>query len=361
MVLKFIPEDPELSAKIKVIGIGGGGGNAVNRMIEHGIKNVSFITANTDAQALKNSIAGLKIQLGASLTKGLGVGGDPEKGKKATEEDQQGIKDVLAGADMVFVTAGMGGGTGTGGAPVIAEIAKESGALTVGVVTRPFDFEGSVRAKQAEEGMRVLREKVDTLLIIPNQKLFDVISQDTLALEAFKIADDVLRQGVQSIADIVTTPGVINVDFADVKSIMTNAGEALMGMGIGKGTGRAIIAAEKAIESPLLDNVSITGARGLLVNILSNTDITLNEIDDAMKAINASVSNEVNILYGQVFDTTLEDEIRITVIATGFPHLGEKERKVSRKNTAVPEEHSRVRARTVDVPAIFRQGKKDNK
>ncbi len=361
MVLKFVAEEPAtLSAKIKVIGIGGGGGNAVNRMIEYGIGNVSFITANTDAQALKNSVAGLKLQIGTNLTKGLGVGGNPEIGKKAIEENAQAVEDALRGAEMVFVTAGMGGGTGTGGAPVIAEIAKKSGALTVGVVTRPFNFEGPVRSSQAEKGIQELREKVDTLIVIPNQKLFDVIDKNTLALDAFKIADDILRQGVQSIADIVTTPGLINVDFADVKSIMTNAGEAMMGMGTGKGEGRAIIAAEKAIESPLLDDISISGAKGLLVNISGNTGTTLFEIDHAMQIINKSISPNANIFFGQVFDTNLEDEVRITVIATGFPHLGEKTRGRSpygRNNEKDGHEHQ-GRSRNVEIPAYLREHKK---
>ena len=363
MSLKFVPDEPELSAKIKVIGIGGGGGNAVNRMIEYGLRNVSFIAANTDAQALRNSQAATKLQIGTTLTKGLGVGGDPEKGRKATEEDRQAVKDILQGADMVFITAGMGGGTGTGGAPVIAEVAKELGVLTVAVVTKPFDFEGSVRARQSEEGIEKLRQKVDTLLIIPNQKLFAVIDENTLALEAFKIADDVLRQSVQSIADIVTVPGIINVDFADVKSIMTNAGEALMGIGRGKGKGRAALAAEKAIESPLLDNVSIQGAKGILVNITGNTDITLFEINDAMAIINESKNREAHVFYGQVFDSSLEDEVKVTVIATGFPKKDEQEKKTEKEQGKVPlEQVNGLRTnRVIEVPTIIRQEKKDGK
>jgi cell division protein FtsZ len=257
---------------------------------------------------------------------------------------------------MVFITAGMGGGTGTGGAPVVAEIAKESGALTVGVVTKPFNFEGPVRSKQALEGIAKLKEKVDTLIVIPNQKLFEVINETTLALEAFKTADDVLRQSVQSIADIITTHGMINVDFADVKSIMLNAGDALMGMGSGKGKGRAIIAAQKAIESPLLDNISINGAKGLLVNITGNTDITLKEIQDAMDIINKTISDKANIFFGQVIDPALNDEIRITVIATGFPQLSEKQKeKHYRDDEGQKIEHPNNKSRTLDIPTILRQ------
>jgi len=356
MGLKFVQNEPELSAKIKVIGVGGGGGNAVNRMIEYGITNVSFIAANTDSQALKHSTAGRKLQLGINFTKGLGVGGDPEIGRKAAEENRNDIKEILSGSDMVFITAGMGGGTGTGGAPVVAEIAKESGALTVGVVTKPFNFEGPVRSKQALEGIAKLKEKVDTLIVIPNQKLFEVINETTLALEAFKTADDVLRQSVQSIADIITTHGMINVDFADVKSIMLNAGDALMGMGSGKGKGRAIIAAQKAIESPLLDNISINGAKGLLVNITGNTDITLKEIQDAMDIINKTISDKANIFFGQVIDPALNDEIRITVIATGFPQLSEKQKeKHYRDDEGQKIEHPNNKSRTLDIPTILRQ------
>jgi len=322
MGLKFVQNEPELSAKIKVIGVGGGGGNAVNRMIEYGITNVSFIAANTDSQALKHSTAGRKLQLGINLTKGLGVGGDPEIGRKAAEENRNDIKEILSGSDMVFITAGMGGGTGTGGAPVVAEIAKESGALTVGVVTKPFNFEGPVRSKQALEGIAKLKEKVDTLIVIPNQKLFEVINETTLALEAFKTADDVLRQSVQSIADIITTHGMINVDFADVKSIMLNAGDALMGMGSGKG----------------------------------NTDITLKEIQDAMDIINKTISDKANIFFGQVIDPALNDEIRITVIATGFPQLSEKQKeKHYRDDEGQKIEHPNNKSRTLDIPTILRQ------
>jgi len=317
-MLKF-KQDYDLTANIKVIGIGGGGGNAINRMVSSDIKGVEFIAANTDAQALRNSLAGYRLQLGANLTKGLGVGGDPDKGRLATEEDRDAIKEILIGADMVFITAGMGGGTGTGGAPVIAEIAKELGALTVGVVTKPFMFEGPIRYKQAEEGLKNMKKKVDTLIVIPNQRLFAIIDEATPALDAFKVADDVLRQAVQSISEIITSHGMINVDFADVKTIMIGAGEALMGMGQGRGKDRAVKAAKSAIDCPLLEDVSIAGAKGILVNITGNKDITMFEIKEAMDLIHEASASGANVFFGQVFDEGLKDEVKITVIATGFP------------------------------------------
>jgi len=317
-MLKF-KQDYDLTANIKVIGIGGGGGNAINRMVSSDIKGVEFIAANTDAQALRNSLAGYRLQLGANLTKGLGVGGDPDKGRLATEEDRDAIKEILIGADMVFITAGMGGGTGTGGAPVIAEIAKELGALTVGVVTKPFMFEGPIRFKQAEEGLKNMKKKVDTLIVIPNQRLFAIIDEATPALDAFKVADDVLRQAVQSISEIITSHGMINVDFADVKTIMIGAGEALMGMGRGRGKDRAVKAAKSAIDCPLLEDVSIAGAKGILVNITGNKDITMFEIKEAMDLIHEASASGANVFFGQVFDEGLKDEVKITVIATGFP------------------------------------------
>lgn len=322
-------QDADLTANIKVIGIGGGGGNAINRMVSSEIKGVEFIAANTDAQALRNSLAGYRLQLGANLTKGLGAGGDPEKGRQAAEEDRDAIRESLAGADMVFITAGMGGGTGTGGAPVVAEIAKDLGALTVGVVTRPFMFEGPIRFKQAEEGLKNMKRKVDTLIVIPNQRLFAIIDETTPALDAFKVADDVLRQAVQSISEIIASHGMINVDFADVKTIMAGAGEALMGMGRGRGKDRAVRAAKAAINCPLLEDVSIAGAKGILVNITGNRDITMFEIKEAMDLIrNAASSSGANFFFGQAFDESLKEEVKITVIATGFPppraSLGEK-------------------------------------
>ncbi len=317
-MIRSIEEDNiTKNANISVIGVGGGGGNAVNRMIDAGIKGVEFVAANTDAQVLQESEAAIRIQLGSELTKGLGAGGDPKIGEKAAEEDVETIKDALRNSDMVFVTAGCGGGTGTGGAPVIARIAKEMDALTVGVVTKPFMFEGKKRHACAMEGIAKIRKNVDTLLVIPNQKLFSVIQEDTPAIEAFKVVDDVLRQAVQSISDIITTRGAINVDFADVRSVMINAGDAIMGIGDATGENRAIKAAEAAINSPLLENISIEGAEGLLVNITGNKKITMVEINKAMERIYNSVSSEADVYFGNTFDDRLEDKIKITVIATG--------------------------------------------
>ncbi|MFH1414767.1 MAG: cell division protein FtsZ [Elusimicrobiota bacterium] len=317
MVITIEEKDPIGNASITVIGVGGGGGNAVNRMIEAGIKGVDFIAANTDAQALQDSLAGVRFQLGEHLTKGLGAGGNPSVGEQAAIEDSATIKESLSGSDMIFITAGFGGGTGTGAAPIIAKIAKELGALTVGVVTKPFMFEGKKRHQRAIEGLEKLRKNVDTLLVIPNQKLFSVIKEDTTALETFKVADDVLRQAVQSISDIITTKGVINVDFADVKSVMLNAGEAIMGLGFGEGEDRAVKAARTAITSPLLEDVSIEGAEGLLVNVTGNKGMTMFEIEAAMKLIHSSVSPEADVFFGHTIDASLENEIKITVIATG--------------------------------------------
>ena len=311
------------SANIKVVGVGGGGGNAINRMVLSNVKGVDFIAANTDAQALKYSLAPQRLQLGERVTKGLGVGGDPNLGQKAADESKAVIREILKGADMVFVTAGLGGGTGTGGAPIVAEVAKSLGALTVGVVTKPFMFEGKVRAKQAEEGLKELRDKVDTLLIIPNQKLFSVIDKNTSLLETFKIVDEVLLRAVQSISDIITQHGVVNVDFADVRTIMLNAGNALMGVGMASGQNRAKIAAEKAVTSPLLEDVSINGANKVLVNITGGLNLTMYETEQIMTVLNNYISSEANVIFGAVFDDKLKEDIKVTVIATGF--TGHKE------------------------------------
>jgi cell division protein FtsZ len=311
------------SANIKVVGVGGGGGNAINRMVLSNVKGVDFIAANTDAQALKYSLAPQRLQLGERVTKGLGVGGDPNLGQKAADESKAVIREILKGADMVFVTAGLGGGTGTGGAPIVAEVAKSLGALTVGVVTKPFMFEGKVRAKQAEEGLKELRNKVDTLLIIPNQKLFSVIDKNTSLLETFKIVDEVLLRAVQSISDIITQHGVVNVDFADVRTIMLNAGNALMGVGMASGQNRAKIAAEKAVTSPLLEDVSINGANKVLVNITGGLNLTMYETEQIMTVLNNYISSEANVIFGAVFDDRLKEDIKVTVIATGF--TGHKE------------------------------------
>lgn len=307
------------AARIKVIGVGGGGGNALSSMIaEGGIAGVEFIAVNTDAQALLNNKASIKIQIGENLTRGLGSGGDPEIGRQAAEESRERLKEDLSGADMVFITAGEGGGTGTGAAPVVAEIARETGALTVAVVTKPFDFEGSKRKFTAEDGVGRLKEKVDTLIIVPNQKVLSVIDKKTPILEAFKKIDEVLHQGVKGIAELITTPGLINVDFADVRAIMQNSGTALMGMGVGSGgEKRAMAAIKQAISSQLLD-VSIEGARGVLFNIVGGPDLSMNEIDEAASIIAKSVDPDADIIFGAVIDESMMDQIKVTIIATKF-------------------------------------------
>ena len=308
----------EGNAVIKVVGIGGGGTNAVNRMIECGLGGVSFIAMNTDLQVLNATVAEQKLQMGDSLTKGLGVGGDPELGRSAAEESKQEIKRALEGADMVFVTAGMGGGTGTGAAPIVAEIAHDIGALTVGVVTKPFSFEGPRRARAAEEGIEALREKIDTIVVIPNDRLLDVTEKKSTLLEAFRYADDILRQGVQGISDIITVPGYINVDFADVKAVMSDAGSALMGIGNAQGENRAVEAAQAAIASPLLET-TIDGARGVLLNITGGTDLTLSEVYEAAEVIfKATDEREANIIFGTVINDQFDGAVQVTVIATGF-------------------------------------------
>ncbi|MBE3597672.1 MAG: cell division protein FtsZ [Limnochordaceae bacterium] len=305
-------------ANIKVIGVGGGGSNAVNRMIEAELRGVEFIAINTDAQALALSNAPRKIQIGEKLTKGLGAGSLPEIGQKAAEESRDQIREALMGADMVFITAGMGGGTGTGGAPVVAEVAKEVMALTVAVVTRPFSFEGRRRMRQAEEGIANLRGKVDTLIVIPNDRLLQVIDKKTSVLDAFRLADDVLRQGVQGISDLITVPGLINLDFADVRTIMSSAGSALMGIGRAGGSeDRAVKAARAAISSPLLE-ASIQGAKGVLLNITGSSNLGLFEVNEAAQTVAEAADPEANIIFGAVIDESLNDEVRVTVIATGF-------------------------------------------
>ena len=304
-------------AEIKVIGVGGGGNNAVNRMIVAGLQGVDFVTVNTDSQALQLSRADQKIQIGAKLTKGLGAGANPEIGAKAAEESREDLVKVLKGADMVFVTAGMGGGTGTGATPIVAEVAKEMGALTVGVVTRPFTFEGRKRAIQAEKGIAELKGKVDTLITIPNDRLLQVVDKHTTIEEAFRVADDVLRQGVQGISDLIAVPGLINLDFADVKTIMSNTGSALMGIGQATGENRAADAARKAISSPLLET-SIEGAKGVLLNITGGMNLTLFEVNEAAGIIQEAADPEANIIFGAVIDDELKEELRVTVIATGF-------------------------------------------
>jgi cell division protein FtsZ len=355
-------------AVIKVVGVGGGGTNAVNRMVDAGLRGVEFIAANTDAQALAMCDADIKLNIGHELTKGLGAGANPDVGHGAAAESRDEIKEALKGADMVFVTAGEGGGTGTGAAPVIAEIAKnEIGALTVGVVTRPFSFEGSQRAKQAEDGIQRLREQVDTLIVIPNEKLLGIVERRTTILEAFREADNVLRQGVQGITDLITIPGLINLDFADVRTIMHNAGTALMGIGAASGETRAVDAAKAAIASPLLEE-SVEGATGILLNITGGHDLGLFEVNEAAEVVNAASDKDSNIIFGAVIDDALGDDVRVTVIATGFDHRGggvarttsarEETRRTRRDRDVTLDERQRssleISDDEIDIPSFLR-------
>lgn len=319
--------DLESFAKIKVVGVGGGGCNAVERMIKEGLQGVDFVAINTDAQALLLSSAPTRVRIGEKLTRGLGSGGNPEQGRKAAEESQEEIYQVLKGADMVFVTAGMGGGTGTGACPIIAQIARESGALTIGVVTRPFTFEGSRRIQTAEAGIAKLKEHADTLIVIPNDRLLQIVDKRANLQDAFRVADDVLRQGVQGISELITVPGLINLDFADVRTIMSEGGAALMAVGVGSGEDRARIAAEQAISSQLLD-ITIDGARGILFNVTGGPDMTLFEVNQAAAIIKETAHPDVNLIFGAVIDPNMGDEIRITVIATGFERAGAPRRLV---------------------------------
>ena len=315
----FIDDEPPITgARIKVIGVGGGGGNAVNRMIEAGIEGIEFLVANTDLQALKRSRAPIKIQLGGKLTKGLGAGANPEMGRNAALEDTEKIIEALEGADMVFVTTGLGGGTGTGAAPIIASLATELNALTVAVVTKPFHFEGRRRMAQSEQGLRELRECVDTVITIPNERLLNTVDRNVSLQDAFKMADDVLRQAVQGISDLITVPGLINLDFADVKAIMAGMGLALMGAGRASGERRALEATQQAISSPLLEEATIEGAKGVLINITGGPDLTLFEVNEASSLIREAADEDANIIFGAVIDDTMRDEMKITVIATGF-------------------------------------------
>lgn len=318
MNIEFAEQNPTNLTVLKVIGVGGGGSNAVNRMIASGLKNVLFIAANTDLQALALTKAEVRLPLGTKLTGGLGAGGIPEIGEKAALEDEDRIRDALAGSDMVFITAGMGGGTGTGGAPVVARVARELGALSVAVVTKPFDFEGRRKMAIAEEGIRLLREEVDTLIVIPNQYLLKIVERRTPIREAFLMADDVLRQGVQGISDLITEPGEINIDFADVRTIMKGNGDALMGIGLGGGDNRAVDAATNAINNPLLEDAKIEGARGILVNVTGGENFCLSEFEEVLKIITASADSEALIISGTSINERLEDQLKVTVIATGF-------------------------------------------
>lgn len=342
-------------ANIKVVGVGGGGSNAVNRMIEAELQGVQFIALNTDAQALLLSNASHKIQMGEKLTRGLGAGSNPEIGQKAAEESRDEVKALLAGADMIFITAGMGGGTGTGGAPIVAEIAGEVAALTVGVVTKPFSFEGKRRMNQAEQGIAALKDKVDTLITIPNDRLLQVAEKKTSIIEAFRMADDVLLHGVRGISNLITVPGLINLDFADVRTIMTSAGSALMGLGYASGENRAAKAANMAISSPLLE-ASIEGAKGILLNITGNSSLGLFEVNEAAELIAAAADTDANIIFGAVIDESLKDEIRVTVIATGFDERPDsKPGPVGRQASKDEFDIKPFATDDLDIPAFLRR------
>ena len=345
-----IVEENRCHAVIKVFGVGGGGGNAINTMIEEGLQGVEFIAANTDSQALSRNLAPLKLQLGARLTKGLGAGANPDIGRQAALEDRDMLREALAGADMVFLTAGLGGGTGTGAGPVVAEVAKEVGALIVAVVTRPFSFEGLTRKRQADGGTKELRGLVDTIIVIPNEKLLLIAGKEMRFVDAFRKVDDVLFQAVRGISELVTRPGYINLDFADVKTVMSGMGVALMGTGAATGQNRAMAAAEKAISSPLLEDVSIRGARGVLINITAGTSLSLSEVNEAASLVREEASDEANIIFGTVIDESLGDELKVTVVATGFePNVAEGPWRNPRKGI-------KLASRTEDLqkPAFLR-------
>ena len=381
------PSEIQRFAKIKVVGVGGGGCNALNSMINlQQIQGVEFVGVNCDAQALMTCQAPTKIQVGEKLTKGLGAGSNPDIGRKAAEESQEKLKEIIGEADMVFITAGMGGGTGTGAGPIIASVAKELGALTVAVVTKPFSFEGTRRMVVAEEGIQNLKDKVDTLIVIPNERILDVVDKKVSLLEAFRVADSVLGQGVQGISDLITMPGLVNVDFADVRTIMTSAGSALMGIGMGMGENKAVLAARQAVASPLLE-ISIEGAKGILFNITGGPDLTMYEVNEAAKIISQAADADANIIFGATIDETLADQIKITVIATGFdetrarlrdladrPRMSgivsesartdkkdDEEKEDKKQEKSLPEEPSQNDASSLDseldIPAFLRQGR----
>jgi cell division protein FtsZ len=352
-MIELVGRSEVLGARIKVVGIGGGGGNAINTMISSGLPGVEFIAANTDLQALGVSLAPIKLQVGAQLTKGLGAGGNPDIGRQAALDDSEVIRDHLSGADMVFITAGMGGGTGTGGAPVVARLGKEQGALTVAVVTKPFQFEGKKRMRQAEEGMRELKDAVDTLIAIPNQRLLAIAGRDTSLLETFKKADDILLQAVRGISDLITVHGLINLDFADVRTIMAEMGMAMMGAGSASGENRAVEAAQKAVSSPLLEDISIHGARGVLINITGSHDLSLHEVNEAATLIQEEAHEDANIIFGAVIDEQMGDEIRITVIATGF---GEAQREVKKPGFSLSKEPVASTLRSTPPRTVPRDG-----
>ena len=368
--------DSTNSAKLKVIGCGGAGGNAVNRMIGAGLRGVEFIAANTDVQALNQSLAPHRIQLGANATRGLGSGGDPSVGRRAAEEDEQAVADSITDSDMVFITAGMGGGTGTGSAPVVARLARASGALTVAVVTKPFAFEGRRRMRQAEEGLAELRAEVDTLIVIPNERLLAVVDKGTSLSDAFSVCDEVLLKATKGISDLVTVPGLVNLDFADVKAVMSNRGNALMGTGRASGANRALEAAQSAVASPLLEDVSFAGAEGVLVNITGGRDLTLHEVNEAANVVVGAAGDEANVIFGSVIDPNMDGELMITVIATGFGHIEPRLKLVDRSRAAAEDdgyrhpqalpktdngrprwgrEREAARAGSMEVPAFLRR------
>ena len=356
------------AASIKVIGVGGAGNNAVNRMVDAGIKGVDFIAVNTDRQALLLSKAATKIQIGEKITRGLGAGANPDIGAQAAEESKAEIQEALRGADMVFVTAGMGGGTGTGAAPIVAACAKEMGILTIGVVTKPFTFEGKKRLSQADRGVESLKGKVDTLVVIPNDKLLQIIDRKTSIVEAFKMADDVLRQGVQGISDLIAVPGLVNLDFADVKTIMLNTGMAHMGVGRASGENRAEDAAKQAVQSPLLET-SIEGARGVIINITGGEDLGLHEVNTAAELVQRSVDPEANIIFGTVTDPEMGDEVQITVIATGFEKPEARmassvdsfiNRTMEKRTSSIPTTDMNSSQGDLDIPAFLRKNKNKN-
>ena len=357
-----LEESRKVGANLKVVGIGGGGCNAVNTMIKSGLAGVEFIGANTDAQALSTCCAPMKVQLGANLTKGLGAGANPEIGRNAILEDKERLAEILSGADMVFITTGLGGGTGTGGAPILASIAKEVGALTVAVVTKPFLFEGKRRQRQAEEGMKELRKSVDTLITIPNQRLLNIAGRDMSLLEAFRKADEVLVQAVRGISDLITVEGLINLDFADVRTVMSEMGMALMGTGSASGEKRAVEAAQRAISSPLLEDITITGARGILISVMGGPDLGIFEVNEACMLIQEEAHEDANIIFGAVIDEKLKEEIRITVIATGFGRAESREESIPESAT-VSEERAKVvvnfsrKEENRDIPAFLRSEK----
>lgn len=353
MALEFEDMEYDQFAKIRVVGVGGGGNNSIDHMITNKVNGVDFVAVNTDVQALKKSQADDRLQIGTKLTKGLGSGGNPEMGRKSAEESREDLKEILNGSDMVFVTAGMGGGTGTGAAPIVANIAKEIGALTVGVVTRPFSFEGRRRAQQAEYGITELKEQVDALITIPNDKLLQIVDNRTPMTDAFAIVNDVLHQGIQSITDLISTPALINLDFNDVKSVMKDAGSALMGIGVAKGENRAVDAATAAISSPLLES-SIDGAQGVILNITGCNNLSLFEVNEAAKIVEAAADKEANIIFGAAIDPSLDDEVRVIVIATGFDGEQKKVAEEPKKTSSVGS-FGDFDVDDLDIPAFLRR------